>query len=204
MKEQEIFKLLEDADWEGIYRRLLAFTIRVAGNLAWRGVRGVSGVEGELTGGVSCKDLVQDVIQKTLTGQRKWDSEKGELEPWLRQQIKSEINHLVESATHAHEREELGEEIDTSGSVSSKPASVAAYTQDPATVVLQRTEIAEKITAIYEAAEADPELEAIIEAVIDGCEPKPRYLAEELQTTVTDINNRIRKLRRRVVRDDLS
>jgi predicted transcriptional regulator len=37
-------------------------------------------------------------------------------------------------------------------------------------------------------------------AILNGCEPKPRYLAAELGVSFEDINNRLKRLRRRAMK----
>ena len=161
-------------------------------------MQGVDGEEGELTAGVSCKDLVQTVIRKTWSRERKWDPDRGPLTPWLKQVIKSEISHLVLSLPHYHEQAE------SDGSLLAASSHITGYSQDPVDVILRQEsqeEIAKKLAPIYEAAGEVPELGEIVEAILDGCEPKPRYLAEVIGTTRADINNRLKRLRRQALRD---
>lgn len=197
------FKLLEEADWGTISRKLLAYTIKKARNLRWRGILGISERADELIAGVSCEDVVQLVIIKTIEGIRKWDPDKGELEPWLIQQVNSEISHLVESRLHKNEVTDISESVENSEIVSTATSSPSSgfFPIDPAKIVLKQQEIEEKLSIIYEAADGDPELDAVIMSVLDGCDPKPRYLSAELGVPIKDINNRIRKLARRVMKD---
>ena len=117
------FKLLEEADWGTISRKLLAYTIKKARNLRWRGILGISERADELIAGVSCEDVVQLVIIKTIEGIRKWDPDKGELEPWLIQQVNSEISHLVESRLHKNEVTDISESVENSEIVSTATSS---------------------------------------------------------------------------------
>ena len=54
----------------------------------------------ELAVGVTVEDIVHEVIEKTMNGTRQWDPDKGELLPWLRDQVKSVMGNLVRSAAH--------------------------------------------------------------------------------------------------------
>ena len=63
---------------------------------------------------------------------------------------------------------------------------------------------AERVNALFQAVSGEQELEEVLEAIMNGCEPKPRYLAAELGVPVEDINNRLKRLRRRVLREDIS
>lgn len=54
-------------------------------------------------------------------------------------------------------------------------------------------------SALYYAVEGDAELEEVLEAVINGCELKPRFLAQALNVPVKNIYNRLRRLRRKAM-----
>jgi DNA-directed RNA polymerase specialized sigma24 family protein len=164
-----------------------------------------SGSKAILPKGYEPQDVVQHVIGQAISGQRNWDPEKGELLPWLKDQVKSVVDALAKSAAH---RLEIFDR--DSGDVD-KPASFEAFLEKhvdpivkleglaPEEVVLEEERqkiILAKYAALFYAAEDDPELEEIISAVIDGCRLKPRYLAEHLNVPVSDINNRLKRLRR--------
>ncbi len=191
MNSSRVFQLLENADWEGIYERLLAYTVSVAGALRWRGVQGVGSKNGELAKGVSCEDIVNDVIVKTFDRTRRWDPDKGELESWLKWQVKSEVSHCVESAPHRREKDEIIEETADILAISSL---------DPSLIVLQQEEINEKLSNVYECTSKDPQLEELFAAILD-VGSKPQHLAQTLNTTVSDINNRLKRLRRHLISD---
>lgn len=212
MDEQQILKELREADWPSIQRKLLSFTLGITKTLRWRGVRGVSDTEGELIAGVSCKDLVQDLIRKTLSRDRKWDPDRGPLMPWLKQNMRSEIDALVKSAANRHEQDDADEEgnelTDTTSPTTFTAAAVSSATidlaQDPADVILHQAEheeIKKKLDPFYEAAAEFPELAEIVEAIMNGCEPKPRFLAEELGVPISEMYNRLKRLRRLALRD---
>jgi hypothetical protein len=52
------------------------------------------------------------------------------------------------------------------------------------------------VDILFEATDEDPKIEAVLSAIVDGCEPKPRFLAGHLGIPVKDVNNRIKRLRR--------
>lgn len=56
-----------------------------------------------------------------------------------------------------------------------------------------------KYSALFYAIEGDQELEDVLDAVINGCKLKPRYLAERLNVPVEDIYNRLKRLRRKAL-----
>ena len=201
MDEQQILKELHDADWVTIQRDLLVYTLQKVRFLRWRGFRGADGEEGELVKGVSCKDLVQTLIRKTLSRDRKWDPDRGPLMPWLKLNMRSEISALVNSDEHLHEQDENDEDNTPSATSSSDNIDSS---HNPVDVVLHQAKQEEdkkRLAPFFEAAAEFPELAEIVEAVMNGCELKPRYLAEELGTTTADINNRLKRLRRLALRD---
>lgn len=197
VEQQQIFNRLQQADWNSIYRKLAAYAVHQARIYRWRGMSGNLESNSELIGGVSCEDIVQEVIIKTLQGKRKWDPDKGELEPWLFDQIKSEMNHLVTSSTHVRERISISEELDKEPNT----ASSTTHVQSASVIVLNEIEAAERLAAVYDATVDDPQLEELVSAILDGCEPKPRFLAERLGVDVKDIYNRTKRLHRRVFKD---
>ena len=154
-----------------------------AGTVSWAGSDSHT-----LPGGWTPEDIAQHIILKAITGKRRYDPAKGPLRNWLRYQVHSVISHLAGSALHRHEAVLLDvESIEDSYSV--KPESTLIAKQD-------HEAMSETIAGIYAAADADPDALIIVEAVLDGCEPKPRHLAQELNVSVNDINNRWKRLRR--------
>ena len=141
-----------------------------------------------LPGGWTPEDIAQHIILKAITGKRKYDPTKGPLGNWLRYQVHSVISHLAGSALHRHEILLLdGETIEDSRLVN--PENTLIEKQD-------HEAMSKTIAEIYAAADADPGALSIVEAILDGCQPKPRYLAQELNVHVNDINNRWKRLRR--------
>jgi len=168
-------------DWSKLTRELLAFAMWWAGNYAW----GKPGAD-HLALGQTCEDVVQLVILKTLAGERRYDPDKGELLPWLKDQVKSIIDHLARSAGHRRESETLQEEA------IGPPSNPEEGLLDEQA----RREADQRIEWLLRAVETKPELLDILMAILHGCEPKPRCLAGELRVSVREINNRIKRLRR--------
>jgi len=193
------YELLQEQKWEPIYRELVAFGIYWAQNYHWR-----HGGLQELTAGQTIADVVQEAIIKTIEGKRSWDPQKGPLVPWLRDQVKSEIDHLYHSAASRHEvlipESEDGEELTDwieHRSSQGGDVSVVVSSQNPEEIVLKKEDIEKREDALFQATSGDPELEEILEIIAGGCAPRPRYLAAELGVPVTDVNNRLKRLRRR-------
>lgn len=199
------FAQLLEADWEAIGKRLLAFAIWRA-QLYW----GFVNANTALPKGLGVEDVVQQVIEKTLRGQRKWDPEKGDLEPWLKDQVKSELDALAKSWAAKHERpvllDDKGEENwrTVAATATKRNPERTTRTDNPETLLVEEDQQREEkllaedlVSLVYEAANEIKELVDIVEAIQNGVEFKPRYLAEELDVPVDEMYNRVRRLRRR-------
>lgn len=136
-------------------------------------------------------------------GKRKWDPSKGPLRPWLKDQVKSVIDALDQSAPHRREVGFSEDEGRESFDNKREASFITAQTSNPEEIVLKKeaSEQAErKINDLFQAVSGEADLEEVLEAILDDCEPKPRYLAVKLDAPVTDINNRLKRLRRRALK----
>jgi DNA-directed RNA polymerase specialized sigma24 family protein len=152
-----------------------------------------------LAAGQSLEDVVQQVIEKTISGERHWDPAKGPLVPWLKDQVKSVIDALANAAVRRHETQSA--EGDNVEEFVTDPS--ASRSLSPEAIVLEKEvaeQVAERADALCQAVTDEPELEAVMNAILNGCEPKPRYLAAELGVSFEDINNRLKRLRRRAMK----
>ena len=152
-----------------------------------------SGRHIEFAPGSTPEDVVQRVIEKTLSGERHWDPSKGPLVPWLKDQVKSVIDALATSAPSR--REVLAVERDEEDQ-EEKELAVQPATQEKSLLT------AERVNALFQAVSDDRDLEEVVEAIMNGCEPTPRHLAAELNVSVQDINNRLKRLRRRALSEE--
>jgi len=185
---------------------MLSFALWWASRYRWS-----SGSPEILPQGYELADVVQRVILQTVNGERNWDPDKGELLPWLKDQIKSVIDALAKSASHRKEssifsddddgltdiEEMLAKEIDPSENQNRmSPEEFFIYLEQEQ----ERSQRASnKSSALFYAVEGDTELEEILEAVMDGVELKARFLAEKLEVPVEDIYNRLKCLRRKAI-----
>jgi hypothetical protein len=165
---------LRDVDWAAIGIRLTAYASWKARNRQWR-----TGRSDALAGGRTPEDLAAEAVLKVLSGERAWDPTRGALLPYLEGVVDSLLSHLADSLDNrlqerwadAHDR-----------AADSEPLG------DPV----------ERVEALRAAVQqnAQPALLAVIDALAAGCEPKPQALAAQLGTSVADINNRLKRLRR--------
>lgn len=180
--DQDVFNDLKE-NYKFYYKDLVSFVEWSAGGMKW-----TSGDPQTLPGGWTPEDVAQHIILKTLKGERKYDPGKGSLRNWLRYQARSVLSALVKSASHRHETDLPEEEI-----VSDK------HSTNPEQSFSEKEHyeiVSQNVATIFEVADSDPDLLSIVEAIADGCEPKPRFLAEALNVDVEEINNRLRRLRR--------
>ncbi len=197
MLDLETYSLLLKQDWNDIGRQLTAFVVYLAKNWGWR-----LGEGGELVAGTTAEDIAWEAIQKAVDGRRKWDPKKGEILPWLRDQAKSELDHLL----RAHKREapvlkrdDSEDLVDKDESYARRSDSGTAVSPDPEEMVLQKEEIQLREEALFRATDGDRELERLLEAVSECGSCKPQELAAELGIPPQDIYNQLRRLRRRAL-----
>lgn len=199
---KDIHERLQAADWATIGKNLVAFAIWFARtNYGWWDPD-----SDPLPKGMKLDDVVQQVVLKTISGQRRWDPAKGPLEPWLKDQVKSELDALYHSA--ARRRESHSVDV-VEGNDGSEEVPARHKRDDPRQVphapsaqekVEEREEeelAAKKIGALFEQVAGHPELEDILSAIMGGCEPKPQALADALGVPTSEMNNRLKQLRRR-------
>lgn len=152
-----------------------------------------------MAAGQSLEDVVQRVIEKTISGERHWDPARGPLVPWLKDQVKSVIDAIANAAVRRHETQ--APEGDSVEAFVEGPG--ASRSLSPEDTLLEKeaaAQVAERADALFQAVNDEPELEAVMSAILNGCEPKPRYLAAELGVSVEDINNRLKRLRHRAMK----
>jgi RNA polymerase sigma factor (sigma-70 family) len=181
--DQKTLKLLLEVEWSTIHRTLLAHTRLRARRYRWNG-----GGYLDLAAGYTVEDVVQEVIVKTLDGTRRWDPERGQLLPWLESQARSIMDALVRSASHRYEMHVL---------------EVESFACEPSPDLAEREaemQNRERVQALFQTVEREPELSEILQVILDGCEPRPRYIALELGISVREVDNRLKRLRRRAMR----
>lgn len=182
--EPETLDLLQEMNWSAIRKALLAYSTWRAKNYCWN-----QGKSPDLANGYTVEDVVQEVIVKTFEGVRKWDPEKGQLLPWLQLQSKSVMDALAKSASHRHEMSLF--DLDIESLVIEQPPDLESVLQEEA-----RAHIRRKVEMLFRAVDDVPELREILQAILDGCLPRPRYLALELNISIREVDNRLKRLRR--------
>jgi DNA-directed RNA polymerase specialized sigma24 family protein len=179
---QDVQRELQRADWADLGIRLAAYATWKARNLRWR-----TGRSDALAAGKTPEDLASEAILKVLSGERIWEPSRGALLPYLEGVVDSLMSHLAAS-TDNRLQERWSAETHEGGEA--PPAGDPAERVDLLQSMLRRDQ--------------QHALLAVIDAVASHCEPKPQAIAAYLGTTVADVNNRLKRLRRyaqRIVQD---
>lgn len=143
-------------------------------------------------------DIAQAIIFKVLHGDRKgFDPNKGTLRKWLRLQARSVVDALAKSASHRHDSDLPEDELFS-----------IDYGRNPEDQIVEgeleeerQAKISQEVNALFQV--NIPALREVVEAIVNGCEPKPRFLAEALGTDRDDIYNRLKRLRRLVKKGEV-
>ena len=142
-----------------------------------------------LAAGWTPEDVAHHIILKTLSRERRYDPSKGSLKTWLAYQVRSVLSARVNSEANRRERDLPEDEIVEDGLFANPEALLIEKQNQEAMSYL--------VDQLYEAADNDLELLRIVDAIMDGCEPKPHFLAEELNEDVQYIKNLLKRLKRR-------
>jgi len=171
---QDLQLELQRVDWADLGIRLTAYATWKARNLRWR-----TGRFDALAGGKTPEDLAAEAILKVLAGERAWDPSRGALLPYLEGVVDSLMSHLAASVDNR---------LQESWSSDLHDASDAPTASGPS----------DRIDQLCAALRRDQQhaLLAVVDAVAAHCEPKPQAIAHHLGTTVADVNNRLKRLRR--------
>lgn len=171
---QDVERELRRVDWADVGIRLAAYATWKARNLQWR-----TGRTDALASGKTPEDLAAEAILKVLEGERAWEPSRGALLPYLEGVVDSLMSHLATSADNR---------IQESWSDSQHDAGDDPIATDPY----------DRIERLRAALRRDQQhaLLAVVDAVAAHCDAKPQAIAQQLGTTVTDINNRLKRLRR--------
>lgn len=197
--EPELLERLNAQDWKRLGRVLVRYALWRARINAWKeGARDTS-----VRLGRSAEDVVAAVIAKVFAGERTWDPARGELLPTLKRQVDSELDHLWKRQAGRKEvpapedapTREAQEAHAASLDPFSEPSNPEAHTQRREELVTATA----RVTALFGAVADDPELQELIDAVLEIGRTEPRHLATHLGVPVKDVYNRLKRLRRRAI-----
>ena len=65
-----------------------------------------------------------------------------------------------------------------------------------ATMEEAEAQVRQKVEALFRAVDDVPELREVLQVILNDCPSRPRYLALELDISVREVDNRLKRLRR--------
>jgi hypothetical protein len=195
----EVYKLLEEADWENLYPLMLGYAIKRARLYYQVAPKDI------LPSGQSIEDAVEYVITAAFDGTRHWEPKEVPLHVWLLKQIDSVLSwwaNLKENKEISYSEQEntLEEEKgkdNSSGNLEQEVVrkSIGTSFEDN---LIRKEDSAEFVNALFEEISDDEEVMILYFAIIEANDPKPQALAKQLGITETDMYNRRRRLKRNV------
>lgn len=180
---QALFPHLEQLDPAAVGKRLEAHALFVARAKGWPS----ADRDTALLEGVSPADLVAETLNKIFAGDTDWDSDRPLL-PYAKVMI---LNRIRDLARRRRQRREVSLDATGGGHLAVSEGIDARVER------LSQLEADDDLMmAIWEKVSDRPDLKRIVEVVLDGVEPKPRFLAERLECSVQEVNNSLKRLRR--------
>jgi hypothetical protein len=199
--EEILRKLDEVEDWSALIEQMLAYAVKLA-IYRYRWQPGTV-----LPKGDDIQDIVFRTVTKLYSGERTWDPDRVPLQVWLRNNIRSEMNNLFDSSfTTSGKLREVPIEPSDEEDYDQEPDYIERgefrlADDNPEAILIKKEDRRERLEltdSLYKAIEGDELLENIYYQILDGCERKPRILAERLGVSREDIYNALRRLDRRV------
>lgn len=197
------FGRLEQVDWKIIGIQLAGYARWKAGRLHWR-----TGRTDDLAKGKTPEDVAAEAIEKALDGTRTLNLEINEdLLNCLKSIVDSDINHLVHSADNFRQRpvienqdgEELRDKMEFQAAHDNYNELISQQPSNPEDhlVNIDEQEAERRIDRLLKSLAGEKDLMEVLEAMLEG-EAKPKDIADCLKTSVFDINNRLKRIRRHV------
>jgi hypothetical protein len=196
----EVYKMLEEAEWDRLGKKMLAYTI-------WRARThyGITDMYTVLPQGYDLEDIPRYIIVSLFDGTRNWKPERVELETWLLKQIDSVLDwwlNLRETRDIPYmEKENLDEdtEIPSSAHIAAEfEVVLRAGLSGPEETLVAKESSEEFTNVLFEEISGDSELEELYLAILEGSDPRPRFLANTLSIPETEIYIRKRRLKRHI------
>ncbi len=192
---------LQQVDWKTIGIQLAGYARWKARRLHWR-----TGGSEDLAKGKTPEDIAAEAIEKALDGTRALNFEtNNELLDCLKSIVDSDINHLAHSADNIRQRsglqnqngEELRDKIEFEAVRQNYNDLISQQPSDPGEQIVKsdEQEAERRIDSLFKSLSDDKCLTEVLEAILEG-ETKPKDIADRLKTSVSDINNRLKRIRR--------
>ena len=188
----------QQPDFRKLAKRLTAYGAVVFAEFALGGEDAV--IPG---GGQSIEDFVAKILLEYTTGKIKHHASRGALMTVLGKALRNDVIDALRKKSH--EREESRSTVSVAEGTDPDEERVPALDGNggryPNPVdLLDEQEYSERVRS---SVEDEPELKEVVEAVLDLQLYKPQEIADAVATTASDIQNRKKKLRRRLAEKGL-
>lgn len=188
-------ELQESVDLSQLALRLTAFGLRTFADF------GLGGRDAAVAGvGLSVEDFVWAILAEYVEGKLQYAVSRGDVFSLLATALRNDIIDALRKAAHAHEesrpavRNESHSEADLP-SLDELPASAA----DPSPFLDERRYRQRLAAALKD----EPQLTDVVRAVIDLGLHTPREIGAALGISATEVQNRKKKIRRRLIEYNL-
>jgi hypothetical protein len=178
------------ANWNDLWPRLLMFTEKRIAKMYWRGC-----LRGPIPGGLESKDVVLIAIGQAVSGERKWN-ENIDLYTFLCGAIASNLSHLAngsENKTTILTRVESEDDNYNKYNIDSPEC-----LNDAPHITYELIQKYSIVNRFLDNLKDDSLVYGVACYILYYSIDKPSDLAESLKTTVSDINNAKKRLRRRL------
>jgi DNA-directed RNA polymerase specialized sigma24 family protein len=181
----------QNGDLGELALRLAAFARRTFADF------GLPSPDATVTGvGLSMEDFVWTVLEEYVEGRLKHEASRGDLFSLLATAMRNDIIDSLRKAAHMHEetRSTLPREPDSTIDPPSLDELPSAAIDVPAMVDEENYR-----KRMWASLAGEPELAGVVRAILDLNLRKPREIAAALGISVTEVQNRKKRLRRRFI-----
>jgi hypothetical protein len=186
----------KEVDWPRLIKELLLWTASCLKKRIWLGE-----VNGTPPGALQTMDLVHNAILKTIDGDRPWKSEEKPLKDHLIDVISSELYHLVRRPENQNIRYSYINQFDANSRSDeyllgrlNHNIQINENKLCPEEENIYCLEIRQEVKSLLS---EDKEAHEVASLMIEGV-VKPSILAEDLNRSVKDINNIIKRMMRKL------
>lgn len=174
---------------DGLLRKLTAYAVVLFAQ------SGLTGPDVSLRGsGLSPEDLAVATLGKLVSGELNYHRSKGRLDSYLATTMRHDFLDLLRSKAHSTSVDLDSGDRNTTEHTQDVRLDCSPRQHDPVAIVAEQ-ECKEKVLALVQ---GEKDLEEMAYAILELNATNPRDIAELLKTHTTDIQNRKKRLRRRL------
>jgi RNA polymerase sigma factor (sigma-70 family) len=175
--------------------RLAAFGLRTLAEF------GLCGPEATVTGvGLSVEDFAWTVLSEYAEGKLEHHSDRGDLFALLATALRNDIVDALRRAAHSHE--EARSSLPRERNAEKEPPALDEFPADAQGIEADLDEKQYR-KRVHAAVADEPDLTQVVQVVLDLNLYKPREIAEALGISASEVQNRKKRLRRRLIERNL-